>query len=174
ITVGADSPGRRPTTSFCGRVCATADTSINTVNKVAASMRRLSVLDMSSPFVLGLDQPASASRRTRAALRRENLFLFVSAEGSGRAVECDAANPQANHPVGKRPRQMKLMQHEHDREASASDEAAELLPEPHRKRRIDRSERLIAKQQARTAHKRARNADALALPAREPVYAHSC
>ena len=69
---------------------------------------------------------------------------------------------------------MKLMQHECDREAAANDETAELLSEPERKGRIDGRERLIAEQETRTAHKRARNADALALAARELVCAHHC
>ena len=55
------------------------------------------------------------------------------------------------------------------REAVGGDEAPELLPELHRQCRIDRCKRLVAKQKMRTSHKRARNADALTLPARELI-----
>ena len=111
MTVGADSPGSKPTTSFSGRAgavtgaapCAAscakdapAPQNAPPARKAAAMMIRFSFCSMSLP---SLKLPGGAVRLTQRGRKNAGLGAFV--EGGGRSVEGDAPVGEADDAVGE-------------------------------------------------------------------------
>ena len=137
MTVGADSVGSRPMTSFVGRSSARADRH------------------------RGCQQPGQG----RTAGKRRHGISFVhgrqrskvvkdppargAVERAGGAVEGNAPVGQADDPVGDRQRGVKLVQHDHDRQPALPHGGAEVAAELADQGRIDGGEWLVGEQQCR-------------------------
>src|SRR5438093_6855973 len=111
---------------------------------------------------LGVEQIGAADEAGDERVRRGVVDLLR------RAGLHEAAVAQKNDAVGERERLVLIVSDEERGDVAAALDATDLVAHGHARGRVERRERLVQKQRARAEHERARQRDALLLPAGEP------
>jgi nitroreductase len=119
MTVGADSPGNRPMTSFCGLSPAMASVVEIRPRRVKRTAAKRFVQVLIIVALISASLCKKIVGRFGDRIGGEDPRLGFGVETTGRAVEHDAAAVDADDAAGQRAGQRDLMQHQHHGHAVA-------------------------------------------------------